>query len=70
MATGRKNPLNNTLLHQGRWIFDYQGNWAPFSYYRLTPEFGLMWQVPDEQYASDVLLTGERKTTSLAGSRM
>jgi iron complex outermembrane receptor protein len=33
--------LNNTLfLVLGEGHFDYDGSWAPFSYFRVTPEFG------------------------------
>lgn len=33
--------LNNALfLVLGNGFFDYDGSWAPYSYYRITPEFG------------------------------
>lgn len=55
---GEKTTLNNTLFYiRGDGFFDYQGNWAPFSYYRLTPEFGFDVEGdPTEQYASDVII--------------
>ena len=33
--------LNNTLFYiYGDGFFDYDGSWAPYSYYRLTPAYG------------------------------
>lgn len=33
--------LNNTLFYvQGEGFFDYDGSWAPYSYFRLTPQNG------------------------------
>ncbi len=53
-----KVALNNTLFYiRGYGFFDYQGNWAPFSYFRLTSEFGFdVPGDPEQQYASDVLI--------------
>ena len=50
--------LNNTLFGiRGSGFFDYQGNWAPASYYRLTPDFGFdVGGDPGEAYFSDVLI--------------
>jgi iron complex outermembrane receptor protein len=50
--------LQNTLYYiKGYGFFDYQGNWAPFSYYRLTPEFGFDVQGdPESLYASDIII--------------
>ncbi len=55
---GENTTLNNTLFFiRGYGFFDYQGNWAPFSYFRLTPEFGF--EVPgdpEQLYASDIII--------------
>ena len=33
--------LNNTLFYvTGDGFFDYDGSWAPYTYYRLTPQYG------------------------------
>lgn len=50
--------LNNTLfIVLGEGFFDYDGSWAPVSYYRITPDFG--YQVtgdPDALYLPDALI--------------
>ncbi|RMH86252.1 MAG: TonB-dependent receptor [Calditrichaeota bacterium] len=50
--------LNNTLFYiRGYGFFDYDGSWAPFSYFRLTPEYGFDVQGdPDTLFASRVLI--------------
>ncbi len=50
--------LNNTLFWiRGYGFFDYDGSWAPFSYYRLTPKYGFdVTGNPEEQYAGEVLI--------------
>ncbi len=38
---GRAVTLNNTLFFiEGQGFFDYDGSWAPYSYYRITPQYG------------------------------
>lgn len=53
-----KLKLNNTLFGiRGYGFFDYDGSWAPMSYYRLTPEYGF--QVdgnPEDIYTDDLLI--------------
>ncbi|RMF58054.1 MAG: TonB-dependent receptor [Calditrichaeota bacterium] len=50
--------LNNTLFGiRGYGFFDYDGSWAPMSYYRLTPEFGFDVQGnPEDLYVDDLLI--------------
>jgi iron complex outermembrane receptor protein len=50
--------LNNSLFGiRGYGFFDYDGSWAPFSYFRLTPEYGFdVNGNPDTLYASFVLI--------------
>jgi len=50
--------LNNTIFGiRGYGFFDYDGSWAPLSYYRLTPEYGFDVQGdPTQIYADDVLI--------------
>lgn len=41
----------------GKGFFDYDGSWAPYSYFRLTPENGFnITGNPDELYMSNVLI--------------
>jgi iron complex outermembrane recepter protein len=55
--------LNNTLfMVLGEGFFDYDGSWAPLSYYRITPDFG--YQVngdPDTLYLPSALIRAEVK---------
>ena len=50
--------LNSALfLIIGKGFFDYDGSWAPYSYFRLTPENGFNINgVPDQLYMSNVLI--------------
>lgn len=50
--------LNNTLFGiRGYGFFDYDGSWAPFSYYRLTPEYGFdVNGDPDTLFVDDLLI--------------
>ncbi len=50
--------LQNVLFGiRGYGFFDYDGSWAPFSYFRLTPEFGFAVDGdPEAQYASSLLI--------------
>lgn len=50
--------LNNALFGvRGYGFFDYDGSWAPFSYFRLTPEYGFDVQGnPDTLYAEKALI--------------
>ncbi len=49
--------LNNTLFGiRGYGFFDYDGSWAPLSYYRITPEFGFDVQGNPEEIFVDSLL--------------
>ena len=50
--------LNNTLFWiRGYGFFDYDGSWAPMSYYRLTPEYGFSVPGnPEDVYVSDLLI--------------
>lgn len=50
--------LNNSIFAiRGYGFFDYDGSWAPFSYFRLTPEYGFDVQGdPDDIYAGQVLI--------------
>lgn len=50
--------LNNTLfLVTGDGYFDYDGSWAPFSYYRITPEYGFTLSGdPEELYSPNALI--------------
>ena len=49
--------LNNTLfVMRGYGFFDYNGNWAPLSYYRLTPEYGFEVSGNPEEIFVDSLL--------------
>jgi len=50
--------LNNTaFLVFGEGFFDYDGSWAPLSYYRLTPEFGFpVVGDPDDIYFGEALI--------------
>ena len=50
--------VNNTLFGiRGYGFFDYDGSWAPLSYYRLTPEFGFEVQGnPEDIYVDDLLI--------------
>jgi iron complex outermembrane receptor protein len=53
-----KTKLRNTFFGiRGYGFFDYDGSWAPFSYYRLLPEFGFdVKDDPESLYASEVLI--------------
>jgi iron complex outermembrane receptor protein len=45
--------LNNSLFYvTGEGFFDYDGSWAPYSYYRLTPQSGH----PDSVYIPNALI--------------
>ncbi|MGH7491569.1 MAG: TonB-dependent receptor [bacterium] len=49
--------LSNTFFAmRGRGFFDYNGNWAPFSYYRLLPEYGFAVEGNPEEVFVDSLL--------------
>ena len=50
--------LNNTLFGiRGYGFFDYDGSWAPLSYYRLTPEYGFdVNGDPEQIYVEDLLI--------------
>ncbi len=50
--------LNNTLFGiRGYGFFDYDGSWAPLSYYRLTPEYGFDVQGnPEDIYVNSLLI--------------
>ncbi len=50
--------LSNVLFYiRGYGFFDYDGSWAPFSYFRLTPENGFAIQGnPEELYTNDLLI--------------
>lgn len=50
--------LNNTLfLILGEGFFDYDGSWAPYSYYRITPQNGFnVVGDPDTLYFSNALI--------------
>ena len=50
--------LNNTLFGiRGYGFFDYDGSWAPASYFRLTPEFGFADKGdPENIYVDDLLI--------------
>jgi iron complex outermembrane receptor protein len=50
--------LNNTLFGiRGYGFFDYDGSWAPLSYYRLTPEYGFeVSGDPEQIYVDDLLI--------------
>jgi iron complex outermembrane recepter protein len=38
---GKSVTLNNTLFFiEGKGFFDYDGSWAPYSYYRIAPQYG------------------------------
>jgi len=49
--------INNTIF--GIWgygFFDYDGSWAPMSYFRLTPEYGFDIQDPENTYVDSLLI--------------
>ncbi|MCG3120052.1 MAG: Vitamin B12 transporter BtuB [bacterium] len=50
--------LSNTLFGiRGYGFFDYDGSWAPMSYYRLTPELGFALSGnPEESYVDSLLI--------------
>ncbi|GAB4337217.1 MAG: TonB-dependent receptor [Calditrichia bacterium] len=50
--------LSSTLFGiRGYGFFDYDGSWAPMSYYRLTPEYGFAVNGnPEEIYAESLLI--------------
>ena len=50
--------LNSTLFGiYGYGYFDYDGSWAPMSYFRITPAFGFdITTAPDTTYASEILI--------------
>lgn len=49
--------LNNTLFGiRGYGFFDYDGSWAPMSYFRLTPDFGFDVDDPENTYAESLLI--------------
>ncbi len=49
--------VNNTLFAvRGYGFFDYDGSWAPLSYFRLTPEFGFAVNGNPEEIFVDSLL--------------
>jgi iron complex outermembrane receptor protein len=53
--------MNNTFfMVTGNGFFDYDGSWAPYSYYRITPEFGFPVQGdPDTLYIPDALIRAQ-----------
>jgi iron complex outermembrane receptor protein len=53
--------INNTLFYvSGDGYFDYDGSWAPYSYYRITPENGFAIQGdPDTLYIPDALIRAQ-----------
>lgn len=50
--------VNNAVFAvRGFGFFDYDGSWAPFSYYRLTPEYGFaVAGDPEEMYVDSLLI--------------
>jgi iron complex outermembrane receptor protein len=50
--------LNNTLFGiRGYGFFDYDGSWAPASYFRLTPEYGFSGKFdPETIFVDDLLI--------------
>lgn len=50
--------INNTVFYiQGRGFFDYDGSWAPYSYYRITPDNGFdVTGDPDTLYIPGALI--------------
>jgi len=50
--------INNTLFGvRGYGFFDYDGSWAPMSYFRLTPEYGFrLTGNPEEVYVDSLLI--------------
>jgi iron complex outermembrane receptor protein len=51
--------LNNTLFGiRGYGFYDYDGSWAPMSYFRITPEYGfdLNGEDPENVYVGDLLI--------------
>lgn len=54
----RQATLHNTIFYiRGEGFFDYDGSWAPFSYYRLTPQNGFaVTGDPDTLYAANTLI--------------
>jgi iron complex outermembrane receptor protein len=57
--------LNNTLfLVQGNGFFDYDGSWAPYSYFRITPAHGFpISGDPDTQYVPGALIRAQVENT-------
>ncbi len=53
-----KLTLNNSLFAiRGYGFFDYNGSWAPMSYFRITPEFGFdLDDDPDSSYVDRLLI--------------
>ncbi|MCK5573572.1 MAG: TonB-dependent receptor [Bacteroidetes bacterium] len=53
--------LNNALFFvSGNGYFDYDGSWAPYSYYRITPENGFPVQGdPDTLFIPDALIRAQ-----------
>ena len=52
-----KLAVNNTVFGiKGFGYFDYDGSWAPMSYFRLTPEFGFDVSDPENFYVDDLLI--------------
>ncbi len=57
--------LNNAIfLVTGEGFFDYDGSWAPFSYYRITRENGFnVTGDPDDQYIPNALIRAYVRNT-------
>ncbi len=55
---GERWRLNSTLFAvRGYGFFDYDGSWAPLSYYRLTPAYGFaVTGDPEETYVDSLLI--------------
>ena len=53
--------LNNTFFYVfGDGFFDYDGSWAPYSYYRITPEYGFnITGDPDTIFLSGALIRAQ-----------
>ena len=53
--------LTNTVFYvYGDGFFDYDGSWAPYSYYRITPEYGFaVGGDPDTLYAPGALIRAQ-----------
>jgi iron complex outermembrane receptor protein len=53
--------MNNTVFYiRGDGFFDYDGSWAPYSYFRVTPEYGFAVQGdPDTLYLPGALIRAQ-----------